>query len=371
MGYNTFEKFKNSAKIFIMIFVFAIILFVLTHVTNNISIKNIKDFVSEVTKVLYISDSENYSSEIVEFFNKYDADYMYIDISKYSKMEQISLKKLIKEDNLKNIIIVFKNGNKLDMVLNLKSKNKFISFFQDYHIFPKIIEKNDKILDSVKEYITSQYRIIYIPYEYSEQVEKQDSILNNIANRYNIEYSLVNAYLLSDVQKEKLNSILQVSDVNNQIVILVKNNSILNSIRNVYDEKEYIEELYKSGFIDSKEDRIIEVNINFFEEIIKKDQKNVVFIEKNECKDCETVSDVLNEICNQNELEFYSINIVDFESDTYEKLKNKLHDLEYNDAVSVPLVIITESDKILDYTIGLSSEEYFLESFYENGIIKR
>ena len=48
-----------------------------------------------------------------------------------------------------------------------------------------------------------------------------------------------------------------------------------------------------------------------------------------------------------------------------------LTNIGYSDAFSLPLVVIVESNKILGYAIGKSNEEYFLDLFIENGVIKR
>ena len=37
---------------------------------------------------------------------------------------------------------------------------------------------------------------------------------------------------------------------------------------------------------------------------------------------------------------------------------------------SLPLAVIVESNNILDYAVGNSKEEYFIDIFKENGVIK-
>ena len=51
-------------------------------------------------------------------------------------------------------------------------------------------------------------------------------------------------------------------------------------------------------------------------------------------------------------------------------LKEKMENIGYDGGFSLPIVLIVESNKILDYAIGNSKEEYFLDIFIENGVIK-
>ena len=80
--------------------------------------------------------------------------------------------------------------------------------------------------------------------------------------------------------------------------------------------------------------------------------------------------DRLNEIGNKYELIIYYINIEDIDSELSNRIKAKLQELEYSDGFTTPLTFITESNKIIDYIIGASDEEYFVDVFVENGLIR-
>ena len=45
-------------------------------------------------------------------------------------------------------------------------------------------------------------------------------------------------------------------------------------------------------------------------------------------------------------------------------------EIGYTEAFSLPLVVIVESNKVIDYIIGNSEKSYFLDVFIENGVIK-
>jgi hypothetical protein len=51
-------------------------------------------------------------------------------------------------------------------------------------------------------------------------------------------------------------------------------------------------------------------------------------------------------------------------------VKEKLEKIGYEGAYSVPIVLVVESNNIIDYIIGNTKEEYFIDTFIENGVIK-
>ena len=52
------------------------------------------------------------------------------------------------------------------------------------------------------------------------------------------------------------------------------------------------------------------------------------------------------------------------------EVEERLMELNYNDGFSTPMVLVVEKNKLLNYVIGLASEQYFIDIFTENGIIK-
>ena len=57
-------------------------------------------------------------------------------------------------------------------------------------------------------------------------------------------------------------------------------------------------------------------------------------------------------------------------SNDYLDFENKLLELGYDSDIHIPLVLIVEANNILNYSVGLSDENYFIEIFKESGIIK-
>ena len=188
--------------------------------------------------------------------------------------------------------------------------------------------------------------------------------------KYEINYKRVNAYLLSKNQQNKLNSILQISTVEDQIVILVKNEKIIGSIRGVNNKRDYLNQLKEFNFIEEVSYLITHINFEEFNNLLNNSQKNVVLIGKDDCKYCDEAIETLNNVSINYDIKVNYINIGTMDSDVSIGLQNKLNELNYNDGFTTPITLIMENNKLLDYVIGSSDEKYFIDIFTENGIIK-
>ena len=98
--------------------------------------------------------------------------------------------------------------------------------------------------------------------------------------------------------------------------------------------------------------------------------KNIILIGKEECKYCDEVISTLNTIIINYNISIKYINIGNLDSELSSNVENKLVDLGYSDGFTTPITIMIESNKLIDYVIGASSEDYFIDIFTENGIIK-
>lgn len=370
MRKNTFDVIKKVVTILLFIIIVSIFVSLLFVTKDNDLIKDIKTFISSDTKVLYISNKDNYSKYPSELFEKYEINYMYIDSTNLSVLEKTKIEKLVNNKNLSNIIVIFDKGKIISNIIDYKTEDELNIFLQKYNIIPKIIGDTNGILDSAKELINTDFSILYLPYKYTEEIEKQDNILSEISNEYNINYKKIDAYLLSYTQQEKLNLLLNISSVENQIIILIKDKKIIGSIREIENKNNYLNKLNDYKFINRVEDYIEYINYERFEEILNSNNKNIILIGKNECKYCDDVISTLIPIVVNSNISINYLNIETFDSDISKKVESKLIDLGYSDGFTTPLTIITESNKLLDYIIGLSSEKYFIDIFTENGIIK-
>ena len=158
--------------------------------------------------------------------------------------------------------------------------------------------------------------------------------------------------------------------MDNQILLVIKDNKMIANIRGVHSKNTYIETLYDVGFIDNLEDKLNELSYNEFKSLIKDNNKNIVLLIQDNSADSEKVYELLNQMVYNYDIDVNYINLGKTNSEVYQKVKNKLKDMGYEEVVSMPMVLIIESNKVVDYIVGNSTEKYFLDSFIENGVIK-
>ena len=221
------KKISKLKKIvYVVSFLLLIILFVylLFLTKDSKKIENITEFIKADTKVLYIvkNDKIEYPLEILK---KYDIEYLEINIKELTMFERKKVRDLIDVNRLNNILVIYKNGKKIDMLINEEKEDLIIEFFQKNEIIPKTIVSNiEEIKEDSLNILNHKYSMIYLPYIELEDVNSQDKIFKQISDKYSIEYKKIDAYLLSNNQKEMINSLLGISLVEDQILILVKDN---------------------------------------------------------------------------------------------------------------------------------------------------
>ena len=355
--------------IFFLLFIIILICFLLFTIDNNF-VKDIKEFIKNDTKVLYISDEENYSNYPIDLFKKYEIEYLYINSTKLSNIDRTKIKEITNSNYFSNIIIIYKNGKIIDAIIEYDTKESLINFFQQNELIPEIIGDNSKILETVNELLTTEYSLIYLPYKTLNEIDNQDKILKKICSDYEINYKKIDAYLLGQNQQNKLNSILQISTVEDQIIILVKDEKIIGSIRGINSKKNYLNELKKFNFIEEIGYFITHINLNEFNVLLKNNEKNIIIVGKDDCKYCDQVNETLNNIAINNDIKINYINVGKIDSSVAIEVEEKLSEMGYSDGFTTPITLIVENNKLLDYIIGSSNSEYFIDIFTENGIIK-
>ena len=353
MGKDNFKVIKNITLIIIFILLVIIFFSLLFATKDSKLVSNIKEYIKTDTKVLYITNETNYSEYPIQIFEKYDTDYLYVDSTNLSKFEKSKIEDIINSKYLSNIIVIFNNGEIKDAIIEYKDQESLNSFLQTNDLIPEVIGDNSEIISNV-----------------SEKIDTQDRILKDISEDYEINYKKVDAYLLSNNQQNKLNSILQISTVEDQIIILIKGKKIIGSIRGVNNKKTYLNKLKEFNFIDEIASFITYINLDEFNNLLNNSEKNIIVIGKDDCKYCDDVNASLNNIAINYNVKINYINVGKIDSDIAIQVEQKLSELGYNDGFTTPITLIVENNKLLDYVIGASNEQYFVDKFTENGIIK-
>ena len=365
---------KNKTKliIYISLFILLIVPLIILLIFTRDSEKtiDINEFIETDTKVLYITENIkfNYPNKILD---KYEIDYLKIDSSKLNISDKKKIKRIVNYKKLDNIVVVYKNGKIVDRLINSKDEQEINAFFQKNEIIPSNIVNNvDSIMTDALSILDDNYSIVYIPYKTNKDLDIQDQIFKEISNKYNIKYKKIDAYLLSYKQQEKINNLLGISLVEDQIFVLIKDNKMISNIRGIHSKKTYIAQLYDANFINNLENKIIELDYDSFKEKLNAKEKNIILIGSDELKDSNDVSELLNEMIYNYEINVNYINIKKNDTELHDKIKEDLKTIGYMEGFSLPLVVIVESNKILDYAVGNSKKEYFIDIFKETGIIK-
>lgn len=370
MNNSIFEKTKKIISLIFFIILFLIFMFLLYKTKDNKLIDNVKDFIEKDTKILYITNKSNYSNYPINMLKKYEIEYMYINSDNLSSIEKTKLEKIANSKHLESIIVIFENGKVKDAIIQYENEEKLNEFLIENEVLPEVLGDTSNIISSVEEIIDTDISILYLPYKNIKNIDAQDKILKNISNIYDINYQKVDAYLLSKPQQNKLNTLLQISKVEDQIIILIKNKKIIGSIRGINTKRKYINEMKKYNFINKTDDYINYINYNEFKNLINNDQKSIISIGKDECKYCSELIEIFNDIIEENDISIYYLNIKNLESEEALQVQEILKKLKYNDGFTTPLTLLVENNNLIDYVIGSSSEEFFVDKFRENGIIK-
>lgn len=333
-------------------------------------IKDIKKFIKTDTKVLYITDKDNYNKYPIELLDKYEINYKYINSKKITSFEKTKLERIINNKDLSNIILIFESGKIKDALLRYDSKTELNEFLAKNGVIPNIIGDISGIKNKINNSLESEELILYLPYKYDDSIEYQNNLLKNISKQYNIEYEKIDTYLLSSTQHQKINALFDISDVEDQIVLFIKNKEVVGSLRGYNRRSEYINKLFELGYIEEVYNTLNEISYDEFKSKTEEENKNVFLIIKDDCKYCKETMSLLNQISSTNNLDIDYLNINDIDSDLATSVSEYLKSMGYRDGFSTPLLILTEKKKILDYSIGSSSLDFYEDLFKEYGLIK-
>lgn len=364
-------KKNNKLKQIIYIITFFALIIIFTFLVlltkDSDKIIDIKQFIKTDTKLIYVIKDKCFNYPI-QILDKYSIDYIKVENKDLTIFERTKLKNIIDTKKIKNSLVIYEGGKVKDTLENLNKKevNKFL---QENNIIPsQIVDNVEEIVNESNKILDSQYSMVYIPYTNLDEIKKQDEILKDIAENYSIEYKRIDAYLLSNNQQEKINSLLGLSLVEDQILVLVKDNKMISNIRGIHSKNTYIEKLYGANFINELEIKIKEIDYDIFNKMLEDKEKSIILLGSDKVKDVSEVFNLLNKMIYTYDINVNFLNIDN--SDLSNKIKEKLENIGYDGAISYPLVIIAESNKILGYAIGNSKEEYFIDIFMENGVIK-
>lgn len=365
-------RIKKLRKLALIGFLFAfcvIILFVFlnTH-TSNKFILELKNIIGTDIKILYLYDNQNYNELFEKSLESYDIDYYSFNTSYINNKKEKKLKRFANSNYINNIVLIYKNGKIVDAIIKNNDLGKLREFLIKNKLITEYYKESEDIFFKLEELLNSDLSLVYIPYIKSDSDLENEEMLKEICKTYNIDYKTLDAYKLGYFQKNKLNNILNISSVEDHIVILIKDSRIFESIRGEYNSDYYIAAINKA-LTTNIENNMININIKEFENIINDDEVNIVLIGNEDSKDIAKVKDTLNGLISKYNIEIRYLDISN--KDEIDKIEGMLKKMGYAGNISLPLTLILGKNEVLDYSIGLSNENYYIDIFRENGIIKK
>lgn len=364
------EKIKRIIYIVVLVLIILTFVSLLFFTKDSEKIKEIQDFVKTDTKVLYVSLKNN-NNYIEKLLDKYDVNLLSVNSSTLSIFEIKKLKDITNTKSLNNVVIVYQNGKIVGTLNNYHKEEELNNFLQKYNIIPsKIVDNVKNIMEDSLNLLDNEYLMAYIIYEEHSDIEEQNEMFESISLKYSIPYKKIDATLLSKNQHEKINSLLGISSVEDQILILIKDKKVVSNLRGIHSKNTYKETLNDAGFIDESLNGVEYIDYDAFEEILDLNEKNIILIGNDKTKNSIYLLNLLNKITHNYNIAAKYINIKKEDLELYNNIKNKIADIGYEGAYSLPIMLIVESNKILDFVIGNTTEEYLIDLFLETGVIK-
>ena len=362
---------KSNAIYVLLIFVLIFVFFVMLLKTSDSSfIKNLKDQIKIDTNAIYITDGKNYKEDPINVLKKYDIPYKYINSDKLNSIEKSKLQKIINNKYLTNIIVIFESGKVKDAIIEYKSEDQLLKFFKKNEIIPDVLGDISLIFDKVNNAIGRDYMLLYVPYKYEDYIEDEDYKLKSLCDEYDIDYEKVDAYLLSYIQQEKLNTIFQISQVKDQVIILIKNQEIIGSIRGIHSKENIVNSLYEFDFFDPDKEKLLNINYSDYEELLNKDSKSLIMIGEEDCKDCDLLIIKLKPISNKNNLVINYLDYNNLSVKEKEQINKLIKNYNFNIDISRPITLVVGSNGILDCIVGNTDKHYYEELFSNNELLK-
>ena len=377
---NTFDATRKRVM-GVMIVLISLIIVLLVMIFSNILdsiqskeiINQVETFVEEKKDgIIYLGNDEQASDLLLEYSEEYEYNYLFVDTSKITAVKRNKLKKRFDINEVNNTVIILKDEKVKHYINNYKynSKEEALSFLQENGVLPKYLSDPNIVINNFDTAMSSNDpSIIYYVSDKKKAYDKVHQELIDISETYSLKYTFIEGYYLTGIQQLKLLKKLNYNEYHEEVLIIVDEGKVKGLVEKPSEEQnsDYFAIMSNYGIIDSNSaERLVAINYNKMKDIINSKSKNVILIVKNNCPYCEKVKPVLGKISIQNDVTFYYYKISD-----EEVLMKYLKSLGLKEnKISVPLVLITENNKILDHVIGYSEKSYYDEKLKELGVIR-
>lgn len=374
LSFNETKRGVRNFLLFLLLGVIIIAAYILGSYILDNAYSKVFDKYEDIFKysklgVIYIGNNEKISELCNDYSLNYEFDFVYLEKNKISKSKKEKLKKELNVYNVNSTIVIVQDGVPISSAV-VKNEDELVTYLQKHKVIPTIISDTNDTLSDYKEAISSvDETIIYIPTTLRDNTKEKSKIIAKISNDNNLKYYEIDGYLLSYKQLKSIMSQLGFSEIQDDLLLYVRNGEILYTLdADETSEKYYFQLLANRGIIDvASGEYLVTISSNKFKAMIQEKDKKVIFITVDSCKYCDNVQSILSQIAKIEKIEIYYLDA----TDEVDEVSNLIVDLGYKDGLTItPFVVIVENNKYIDSIIGLADKELYMNKFIEYGVIK-
>lgn len=319
--------------------------------------------------IIYIGNNNEISEICNEYSLNYEFDFVYLEKNKISKSKREKLKKELNIYNVNSTVVIVQDGVPISSSI-VKNKEELVTYLQKNRVIPEIISDTNDTLSNYKEAISSKEEaIIYLPTSLTDDTKEKSEVISKISKDNNLNYFEVDGYLLSYKQLKNIMSQLGFSEIQDDLLLYVRNGEILYILdADKTSEKYYFQLLANRGIIDvTSGEYLVTISSNKFKTMVEEKGKHVFFITFDSCKYCDNVQSILSQISKTENIEIYYLDA----TKEKEEVSNIIINLGYKDGLTItPFVLIVENNKYIDSIIGMADKDLYTNKFTEYGVIK-
>ncbi len=327
------------------------------------------EYMKNSTVALFYFGNEEEINQLCEEYSKnYGFDYLNIQAKKISKKKKRQIQKELNIYNVYSTLVITQSGVPITSVTDISSKEELQKFLQKEELISSYLGDTTDSLESFKDAFASDSPVLlYFPTSYHEDVKKSSEQLEAIAEQYALSYYEVSGYLLSKRQLLKLMSQLGYSEIQEDLILYIIDGKVVTTVEDT-KKGDYFKLLSSYGIIDtSSANYLINISFSKFQEFLKEDKtKYVILIGSNDCVYCDRVKTMLGQIANQHHLVIYYLNA----TTNIEDVSKLVEELGVETGLSTPFMLIFEKGKVLDYVVGPTTKELYVEKLTEMGVIR-
>ncbi len=377
--FNETKKKVSRTVIFFLVLFIASFLYLLM---NLFLVKGSKETIEKYSNyfhhspvaVFYFGTEEELDSKLTEYAETYEFDYLNIDARKLTRSRKKKMRKELNIYNMTSTLVVVQSGVPVATFNTTQGEEELLTFLRRQGLIPEKLEEAKVVTSSLETFknafSSTEPTLLYFPTKYQEDIEKRSETLKHISSQYGLSYQEVKGYLFSRRQLLRMMSQLGYSEIQKDLILYLRDGKVEKTIVDEEGKMDsYFEMLSFYGIIDTSGADYLKTitDTQFHSYLENKKNKYVILVGTKDCSYCDRVKPILGEIANQHQITIYYYDA----SSKINEVTSKMESMGVNASISTsPLLLVVEKAKILDYVVGLSTKDLYLEKLTELGVIR-